>query len=185
MGRGVLAVSRPQRAGNERFLEAFAAARADLLQALTGLLGNPDDAQDAVQEAFLKCWRVRERVPGVRNLRAWIFRVGLNAAKDLQRNVWRRRARPLLDQAALAGRPGSSPGEQLLRAEALERLRAALADLRPAEREVFLLRQNSDLTYDEIAARRHTPVGTIKTQMRTALHKLRHVLQDQGTGSRG
>jgi len=182
MGRGALAVSRRRRACEEHFLEAFAAARADLAQALTGLLGNTEDAQDAVQEAFLKCWRVRERVRAVHNLRAWIFRVALNAARDLQRNVWRRRARPLLDQAALAGRPGPSPAEELLHAEALERLRAALAGLRPAEREVFLLRQNSDLTYDEIAARRHTPVGTIKTQMRTALHKLRHVLQEHPVG---
>ncbi len=42
--------------------------------------------------------------------------------------------------------------------------------------EVFLLRQNSDLTYDEIAAKRSAPVGTVKTQMRAALHKLRAVL---------
>jgi RNA polymerase sigma-70 factor (ECF subfamily) len=182
MGRGALAVSRRQRGCNERFLEAFAAARADLVQALTGLLGNTDDAQDAIQDAFLKCWRVRGRIRAVRNLRAWIFRVALNAAKDLQRNVWRRRARPLMDQAALAGHPGSSPPDELLHAEALERLRAALAGLRPAEREVFLLRQNSDLTYDQIATRRHAPVGTIKTQMRTALQKLRHVLHEHPAG---
>ena len=79
----------------------------------------------------------------------------------------------------LADRPSNSPSEQLLHREVLERLRVALVDLRPEERDVFLLRQNSDLTYDEIAVRRRTPVGTIKTQMRTALMKLRDVLQDR------
>jgi RNA polymerase sigma-70 factor (ECF subfamily) len=43
---------------------------------------------------------------------------------------------------------------------------------------VFLLRQNGDLTYEEIAALRRTPVGTVKTQMRSALQKLRRVLKD-------
>jgi RNA polymerase sigma-70 factor (ECF subfamily) len=46
-------------------------------------------------------------------------------------------------------------------------------DLRPDEKEVFLLRQNGDLTYDQIAEARGSPVGTVKTQMRSALQKLR------------
>ena len=51
---------------------------------------------------------------------------------------------------------------------------------RPVEvrEEVFLLRQNADLTYEEIAAMRRTPVGTVKTQMRSALQKLRRVLKE-------
>ena len=51
--------------------------------------------------------------------------------------------------------------------------------LRAEERAVFLLRQNTSLTYEEIAARRCIPVGTAKTQMRTALYKLRATLHDQ------
>ena len=62
--------------------------------------------------------------------------------------------------------------------ETLERLRKALHELRPEEKEVFLLRQNGDLTYEEIAKMRRTPVGTVKTQMRAALQKLRRVLKD-------
>jgi RNA polymerase sigma-70 factor (ECF subfamily) len=114
----------------------------------------------------------------VRNLRAWIFRVGLNTARDLRRNVWRRRARPLVGEPASDPRPDASPGDQALRAEALERLHTALAGLPAEERAVFLLRQNSDLTYDEIAALRHAPVGTVKTRMRSALHRLRAALHE-------
>ena len=51
-------------------------------------------------------------------------------------------------------------------------------ELRPEEKEVFLLRQNGDLTFEEIADQRSVPVGTVKTQMRTALQKLRRVLQE-------
>ena len=60
----------------------------------------------------------------------------------------------------------------------LERLRAAVQQLRPEEREVFLLRQHTDRTYEEIARLRCAPVGTVKTQMRAALQKLRLVLQE-------
>jgi RNA polymerase sigma-70 factor (ECF subfamily) len=162
----------------ERLLRAFAEAQAELTQTLLRKLGSVEDAQDAVQEVFLKCWRNRRGIAAVRNLRAWIFRVGLNAALDLQRNAWRRRSRPLSEHLDLAESARPSPSDNLIRHEALERLRLALADLRPQERAVFLLRQNSDWTYEEIADRRHTPVGTIKTQMRAALHKLRLVLSD-------
>jgi RNA polymerase sigma-70 factor (ECF subfamily) len=140
------------------------------------MLGNAEDAQDVMQEAFLKCWRARARVWRVQNLRAWIFRVCLNAARDYQRNAWRRKSRPLPEQITLPDVSSVPPCDQLLNREDLDRVRRALTDLRPDEREVFLLRQNSDLTYDEIAVRRSAPVGTVKTQMRAALQKLRAVL---------
>ena len=60
--------------------------------------------------------------------------------------------------------------------EAAEFLRQALLHLRPEEKEVFLLRQNGELTYEQIAELHNRPVGTVKTQMRSALQKLRKVL---------
>jgi RNA polymerase sigma-70 factor (ECF subfamily) len=163
----------------EHFVRAFNGMRTELVSTLFFVLGNHDDAQDVVQEVFLKCWRTRTSLTDVKNVRAWIFRVGLNAAKDLQRNAWRRRAKPLGD-AAPPEVPGKAlaPGDALENKETLERLRKALLDLRPEEKEVFLLRQNGDLTYEEIAALRRTPIGTVKTQMRAALQKLRHVLKE-------
>ena len=71
----------------------------------------------------------------------------------------------------------ASPGESLERKESLARLRRAIVEeLREEEKEVFLLRQNGDLTYEEIAEMRSCPVSTVKTQMRSALEKLRKVL---------
>ncbi|HVS35266.1 MAG TPA: RNA polymerase sigma factor [Gemmataceae bacterium] len=171
-----------RRGCGEQLLRAFAEARPDLLNALTLLLGSRDDAQDAAQEAFLKCWRKRDGVGGIYNLRAWIFRVGLNSGRDLRRNVWRQRSRPLLDREPTIERPAPSPNEELIHRETLDRLRAALQQLRPEERDVFLLRQNTDRTYDEIARLRRAPIGTVKTQMRAALQKLRKVLQEAPEG---
>jgi RNA polymerase sigma-70 factor (ECF subfamily) len=163
----------------ERLEQAFAAARPELVRNLARLLGNPEDAQDVAQEAFLKCWRTRGQAAQVRDLRAWIFRVGLNAARDLRRNGWRRRWRPLTDPGALDDRPGGCPGENLLYGEAVERLRRALAVLRPEERDVFLLRQTGNRTYEQIAAARGLPVGTVKTRMRSALLKLRQAFPEE------
>ena len=128
------------------------------------------------QETFLRCWRTREGLPDVQNLRAWIFRVGINAAKDLQRSAWRRRIKPLIGADSMPMVNATPPAKALEHQETLEKLRQALLHLRPEEKEVFLLRQNGELTYEQIAEMQGRPVGTIKTQMRNALQKLRKLL---------
>jgi RNA polymerase sigma-70 factor (ECF subfamily) len=79
-------------------------------------------------------------------------------------------------------RSTATPEAEALYRERLDLLRAALRDLRPAEREIFLLRQQADLTYEEIAVARGQPVGTVKTLMREALRKLRERFADHRAG---
>ena len=137
-------------------LAAFNDLRDELVSTLLFLLGNRDDAMDAAQEAFLKCWRSRQGLPEVQNLRAWIFRVGLNAAKDMQRSAWNRRSKPLTGEDTMLAARDLPPADRLEDQECLDRLRAALHDLRTEEKEVFLLRQNGCLTYEEIAKLRRS-----------------------------
>jgi RNA polymerase sigma-70 factor (ECF subfamily) len=161
---------------DEGLVRSFNDLRDELVSTLMYVLGNREDALDAAQEAFLKCWRTRAGVLEIRNLRAWIFRIGMNTAKDLQRSAWRRRSRPLLEDAAMLVDRSSEPAQPLEDQEDVGRLRQAIMQLRPEEKEVFLLRQNGELTYEQIAEMRSAPVGTVKTQMRAALQKLRKVL---------
>src|SRR5947209_17062506 len=128
-------------------LRTFTEIRDELVSTLWFLVGNPEDAQDMAQEVFLRCWRTQDRLPQVRDLRAWICRVGLNAVKDLKRSAWRRRVRPLLGEEIMELADGTVPGQTVEDEESLQRIRLALHDLRPEEKEVFLLRQNGDLTY--------------------------------------
>jgi RNA polymerase sigma-70 factor (ECF subfamily) len=146
-----------------------------VIRLLVAMLGNYEDAQDTLQEAFVKCWRRLERLKELRNLRGWIFRVSVNAAKDLQRSAWRRRVRPLTVIAPAVSN-GPSPPEIAENREDQQRLQAALGDLRPEEQAVYRLRMNSSLTYEEIAALRHCPVSTVKTRIRAAIAQLRQVL---------
>jgi RNA polymerase sigma-70 factor (ECF subfamily) len=157
-------------------LRAFTELRDELVSTLWFVLGNQDDAQDAAQEAFLRCWRTQEGLTEVQNLRAWIFRVGLNVAKDVRRSAWKRRVKPLQGADVMPTVNATPPTQGLEERESLEQLRDALLHLRPEEKEVFLLRQNGELTYEQIAELHNRPVGTVKTQMRSALQKLRIIL---------
>jgi RNA polymerase sigma-70 factor (ECF subfamily) len=157
-------------------LRTFTELRDELVSTLWFVLGNQEDAQDVAQEAFLRCWRTQEGLTDVQNLRAWIFRVGLNAAKDLQRSAWNRRVKPLVGAETMPTHDAPPPARSLEEKESLEQLRQALLRLRPEEKEVFLLRQNGELTYEQIAEMHNRPVGTVKTQMRSALQKLRAAL---------
>src|SRR5437868_6814767 len=121
----------------ERLVSAFNELRDELVSTLWFVLGNREDAQDAAQEAFLKCWRAQASVTGVENLRAWIFRVGLNAAKDMRRSAWHRRSRALQGEAFMLQGPDSPPGEALENRETMDRLRLAIMQLRQEEKEVF------------------------------------------------
>ena len=161
---------------SDLLLRTFNEVRDELVSTLWFVLGNREDAQDVAQEVFLRCWRTQESLPDVLNLRAWIFRVGLNAAKDVQRSAWKRRVKPLVGAEIMPCVENHTVAADLEHRESLERLRQALMVLRPEEKEVFLMRQNGELTYEQIAEASDRPIGTVKTQMRSALQKLKKVL---------
>src|SRR5262245_64833455 len=71
--------------------EAFSRHQGELLGTLYYLVGNLEDARDALQEAFVKCWRHQAEVGQVQNLKAWIFRVALNTGRDIRETAWRRK----------------------------------------------------------------------------------------------
>src|SRR3954452_9900241 len=155
---------------------AFAQYQAELLGTLYYLVGNLEDARDALQEAFIKCWRHQAEVAEVENLKAWIFRVALNAGRDIRETAWRRKRQGLPEDEAMLVSRQESPDKIVEHDERLTRLREALGQLRPEEQEVFLLRQNGELTYDEIGQMLSVPTGTVKTRMRLALARLSEVL---------
>ena len=161
--------------------EALSSAFASLSDQLMGtaylVLGHREDAREAVQEAFLKCWRRRDTIAGFATLDAWIFSVVLNAARDLRRRRRVRRAEALPGEDFMPSRGrDADPPAAVERREDVARLRAAVHDLPERLQEVFLLRQNGDLTYTAIADIVGAPVGTVKTRMRAALARLREVL---------
>lgn len=156
----------------QRLEQAFARWQGELVGTLYYLVGNLDDARDALQDAFIKAWRQQHQVAEVQNLKAWIFRIALNTGRDLRESAWRRKRQTFNEEeAALVAT--RSPLQALVDSEEIAQLRQAIAELRTEEREVFLLRQNGELTYEEIAETLAIPVGTVKTRMRLAVIRLR------------
>jgi RNA polymerase sigma-70 factor (ECF subfamily) len=158
---------------DRRLAGLFAEAAPALTASLYRILHDWEEARDATQTAFLRCWAARDRLGAVRDVRCWLWRIGLNAALDRRRQREARRAVPLDEMAeTIPDRPGPTAAEEAVRRERLDLLQDALRELHPAEREVFVLRQQAGLTFDEIAAAQGRPVGTVKTRMRLALRKL-------------
>ncbi len=165
--------------------ELFETYRDRLVGTAYFVLNSHEDARDAVQEGFVKCWRRRERLDAIANLRAWIFTVVLNSAKDLRRRRRIRRTDTLPTEDVMPA-PASTtdPSTGAERREAVARVRDALHLLPETEREVFLLRQNGELPFTGVAEALGIPVGTAKTRMRTALRRLREALDVPGPSTR-
>ena len=168
----------PQPSCGNALEDVFACYQAELLGLLYHLVGNMDDARDALQDTFVKCWRHREQVAALDNLKAWVFRIALNTGRDARQTAWRRRKRPLPDDQTRIASRRQGPEAAVERDEQLARVREAVSRLRSEEKEVFLLRQNGQLTYEQIAEMLAVPTGTVKTRMRRALGQLRAALAE-------
>ncbi|PWT85885.1 MAG: RNA polymerase sigma factor [Acidobacteria bacterium] len=164
----------------ENLLSVFQQERDKILHTLHRMLRNRADAEDALQTAFLHSWRARDTLAGVVDLRAWIWRVAINSGRDLCERAWRRKSRPLDSLGAEPAEDSDTPMDLAIAHEQQELVREAILHLRPEEQEVFILRRDADLTYQQIAHLRGTPIATGKTHMRRALEKLRHILRDAG-----
>ncbi|WP_231742738.1 RNA polymerase sigma factor [Stieleria varia] len=162
---------------SELLEQLFDDARGEILGTLFYLVGNIEDARDALQETFLKCWRKRQELSDITNLRAWVFRVALNTGRDFRKTAWNRRRQSLAEDAVMVS-TAESPDSGLVQDEQIQRLQHAVRQLRAEEQEVFLLRQNGELTYEEIAQTTSLPIGTVKTRMRTAIRQLRQSVGD-------
>ena len=111
------------------------------------------DADEAVQESFLRLYQHLEKRGDRSNLRGWVFQVARNYLRDERKSARHQKTVPLDDAMERDGRfadPGNSPEHSALGAERLRMLGKAIARLGPQQRECILLRA-SGLRYREIA----------------------------------
>ncbi len=132
-------------------------------------------AEDIVQESFLAIWRSRERYePQEGALGAWVIGIVRHRAIDsVRRNVRHDKRRAGEEQIDGQLQDGPSIEQTTVEVDEAARLRAALAKLPDAQREVIVLAYFGELATTEIASELSLPLGTIKGRMRLGLHKLR------------
>lgn len=147
----------------------FSAHHESLWRFLTRLTGDSDVAADAAQTAFV---RYIERPPAPGDVRAWLFRVGRNAAlEDVRTRTRRVRLMDAAPGRAPIADPLPAPDASVDTADRARLVRAALARLSTKERTVLLMREEG-FTHREIAAAVDTTTGSVGTMVARALDKL-------------
>lgn len=138
------------------------------------LLGAGDDADDVVQEAFVKAYRRLSTFRGDSSFRSWLLTIVANETRNLHRT--RQRRSGLLERAAAqADQPDETDLalDGALSSERRAQLVSALRQLSPADRDVIVYRYLLDMSEAETAALLDRPKGTVKSRANRALAKLR------------
>jgi RNA polymerase sigma-70 factor (ECF subfamily) len=135
-------------------------------------LGDPDDACDAAQDAFVRAWKALPEFRQQSKFRTWLYRIVINLCINrsprLRRQLDELGHDELLDQPA----PETVPA-QVEQRELYAHLHREVEDLPEQYRLLVSLRYQHDLSYDEIAALLEMPLGTVKTGLYRAKERLR------------
>jgi RNA polymerase sigma-70 factor, ECF subfamily len=148
-----------------RFEEIFQGVYPSLFRYLHRLTGDPDTADDIAQEAFLKLLG-HDSEPA--DTRVWLFTVATNLVRDGARKTKRREA--LLAAVPPEVQRRTLPDEDLERSEAIVRVRQALDQLAPRDRQLLLMREEG-FKYDEIAQSVGVAPGSVGTLVSRALKR--------------
>lgn len=138
----------------------------------THMLGNREDAEEAVQETFVRAYRALHRCDPER-FGAWLFRILANRCRTYRGRRVRRERVVVADDAALhtaSSRPVVDRGAWR------EEISRALQQLPLDQREAFLLKHVEELSYEEMAARTGAGVSALKMRVKRACDRLRILL---------
>ena len=149
---------------------------------------NSADAEEAAQEAFLAAWQALPAFRGDASFATWLYRLVSNACVDILRREGRHQvmAGPSLDDEESSPEPpDKSPSPHALaeRAELRRQIEAGLAALPPEYRQVLILREIHQCTYDEIAQICSIDLGTVKSRINRGRKRLRKILLESGNFS--
>jgi RNA polymerase sigma-70 factor, ECF subfamily len=146
------------------------------------LVGNAEDAQDVVQEAFIHAYQSLTSFKGDSLFYTWMYRIAVNTAIS-----WRRKQRGFVrlqfDQHAGGGMEpadssnGNQPAHAMEQAEQERRVQVALNRVSPEHRAVLILKDMEGQKYETMAEILQVPIGTIRSRLHRARLELRQVLE--------
>ena len=151
---------------------------------LLRLVRDPDTAEELAQEAFVRAWRGIGGFRGRALFATWLVQIAIHLARDRMRE--RRRSRMVSldelieksadDSALVDTRSRHDPLSEVSDNDMMKRLEAALGDLPPSYREVFVLHHIEDVPYEEIASLTGDSVGSLKVRAHRARKLLREAI---------
>ncbi len=158
------------------------------------ILGDPDQARDAVQDGFLKAYSSLDRFEGRSGFYTWLYRLIFNLCIDMKRRDRSGRHVEWDDDVArevatgVAGGsepPGFEPARDLERSELRDALTKAIDALPNDARRTLVLREVDGLSYAEIAESLGIPKGTVMSRLHHARRRMRELLIEAGAVEAG
>ena len=154
------------------------------------LLKNKQDAEEVTQDAFIRAHRGLEKFRGDASFSTWLYQIATNLAHN-RYWYWFRRKR---DQSISLDQPltsdgdltlenvmpcgGENPAEAAVTKEFVDRVSDCMGDLNEKHKEILILRNVRNFTYDEIAQNLEISVGTVKSRIARARESLRDLMGD-------
>ena len=175
-------VRRAQADDADAFGELYAAYRERVYRLAYRYVHNQQDALDLCQEAFVRAFEALQRFEGRSRFRTWLMRIASNTCIDHLRQSKLRRVGEFDEQVVTGDErlPGRrAPSDPTLapeRDETMAAIEAAVAQLSPEHRQVFVLHEIEGLTYDEIAEVAGCPAGTVMSRLHYARKRLQGLL---------
>jgi len=185
------------KAGKEKAFDELILRHASKLYQMTaGLLRNQQDAEEVVQDAFVKAHRAIREFRGDASFETWIRRIAMNLARN--KYMWNKR-RGLNVNLSISGTdvppdagedieeltiPDGGPGpDKILENEEMQAIiEGAFEKLPDTLREAMVLRHLSEMSYEEIAALLECRVGTVKSRISRGRELLREIIENDSVG---
>lgn len=139
------------------------------------MLGNREDAEEALQDAFTRAYRSLARCEDPERFSAWLFRILVNRCRTMGARRGRRAKTFVVDEIALLEAAEEHPAEQAAWREEIDR---ALERLSADQREAFLLKYVEELGYDDMAQLTGVGVSALKMRVMRACERLRELLSE-------
>jgi len=147
-----------------------------------GMLTREDEARDAAQETFIAAYKNLGRFRGEAKVSSWLHRIAVNQCITLKRRAKTRAEDHMDDENGEAERvfvapAKASPGNEAEQAERLNVVRQAVSALPTDLRQVVVMKEFEEMTFQEISNTLEIPLSTVKSRLYTALKQLRMRLE--------
>jgi len=148
--------------------------RGRLMNVIGRMLSSTEEAEDVVQETFVRVYQHRQSFNFQHCFSTWIYTIGLNLARNELR---KRRRFKFFEISEMKGSEKELAVDPKLPSRLPELLKSAVATLPEKYREAFLLRDIEEMAYDEVAKILDVPLGTVKSRVNRARLMLREKLK--------
>lgn len=165
------------------FVELVTPCRERLFRKAYSIIGNPDDAEDILQESLISAYRAIHSFRGESGIYTWLYRIVVNRCRDFLRSSGGKKKLEALDPFTMVvkdERPGVE--KKYEHSEASSYLIGKVENLSGKYKKILLMRYYDELSYQEISDLLHVNVGTVKSRLFKARELLKRSILADGLG---